>query len=771
MPPSYAVFMAKGRASAAARAGIALLLLYLAVQGVAAQSAGTGQREPLSVEGRAAAIRKLGLRAEGSKPEADAFEYVEASLRGMGLSPAVGDFSDAFEDFSRSRIVEAVIRGTRNDELAVIVPVGSWIDSPDGTEGAFALALALDEAARLSAEKAAGMTLPITVRFVFLGAEKRGGSALGEMAALGSRTWIKRQEDRGLLAALYLDMPFTPARVELKGAGRGVLSPYWYFERMRRALGASGMEYEIEANRQEAYRLGLASDYGPSAPYLEANIPAIELRSARSASVGADPSWFHRFIGGFAAANAGGFSESWDRHYFVFQLGSRVAILREKSYVAIIVSLAAIVALTILAATVARRQTMKRLLKRGPVFALELVTLFGALVAVVFVGKELAELEAAVLGSSRAWTLLPRVFAVSRVLFSFLLFLSLLSFLVEKRLLTPNPYYYEFAGLVCLAIDVIVFSVVDLSAAFYFIWALVVVEASLAIRRKWTTVLAYVVMYFPLLVIAGELLREPDLIAYGKLIAPDSLGILTFAALSLPFFAFTASPLLFIAPAGTEARKKAALVLAVLALTAEASAIAWFKIAVPPSGPGRSDLRVSESIDQDFGTLSLKLEGKQGLGRGSLIRGGSELKYDEAGDEAQMRGEDLEKRIEVEETASPFLDRVDEELRIKFANPPYSLELKLESEKEMLIYDCSLPYKVAVDGKSATIYAGVNPGVGLSFTLTVPDSFRSKLTVKARYLSPLEACAQSSGSPLSFSGLILTASRQIGAGPRGFGGS
>jgi hypothetical protein len=533
---------------------------------------------------------------------------------------------------------------------------------------------------------------------------------------------------------------------------------------MRSALEASGADFDTEANRQEAYRLGLASDFGPAAPYLEAGIPAVELRGAdrAEASRAAGAAWLAATIGGFAEGMKAGFPDSWDRHYFIVELGRSVVIVREKVYVAILVALVALVAFSILAATVARRQAVKTLLKRLPAFATQFLALFLALVVTAFACRGLASLEAAILGSPRAWTLMPRLFVVARILFCFLAFLAALSQLAERRILTSNPYFYEFAGLVCLAADVLVFSVVDLSASFYFIWALVVVEASLAIRRLWSSIIAYAVMYFPLLVIAWELLWKPDLPAYGSLIAPNLVSVFSFSALALPFFVFTASPLLFASGPGRAPRGKTVVLLASLALGAELVALASFRAAVPALGPGRKDLAIAESIDQDAGRLELKLTGAQRLGRGSLERGGESFAYDALGDTVVLEGSEPGKRISIAEARSGFLDRVDEEIRVGFDSPPYGLEFALESDEEILLYDCSLPYKVSVDGRSATIYAGVNPGKELSFVLTVPESFKAKLVAKARYIRPLELASQSSGSPLGFAGLTVIASRPIG---------
>jgi hypothetical protein len=722
-------------------------------------------RVAASYEERLAAIEALGQRVEGSAAEAAAFTYIKRELRAAGLEVSESGFADAFEGYSTSRIVEAGIGGSRDDELAILVPVGSWVDSADPGEGAYGIALALGEAERLAKERGEGRRGTISLRFVFLGAEKRGKEAMGETASLGSRTWIARQAGSTRLAALYLNVESAPARLAVRSAGSGALAPYWLYEGTRRALEAADIAYALEANRLQAYRLGLASDYGPAAPYLEAGIPALELRGEGDpASTALDPRWLGSFIDGFSNEERDGFADTWDRHYFLFQFGKVGVVLREKTYVAFLVVVFALVASSFLIATVARRKATAQLLRRVPRIAAEIVALFAALALVFLAGKGIARLDALAFGSSEAWRLFPRVFAAARILFSFLLFLSLLSFLIERRSLTPNPYFYEFTALVCLAIDAFIFSAADLSASFYFMWALILVEISLAARRRWVSLVAYILMYAPILVIAGELAARPEISAYRNLIAPGFLGLLGLSALTLPFFAFTASPLLFFARPGTAGRRKAVVVLAACAIAVEGLAIGYAAVSAPQYGPLRKDLKVSELIDQDAGSFELELSGLRALGKGSLDRGGTRLEYDCPGDRAYLKGEDRESRIVIAERASPFLDRVDETVAIRFAKPPYNVDIALDSKDDILIYDCNLPFKVAVDGRSAVIYSGVNPGEELSVSLTVPASFRSRMTVTARYLDFLEPFAQSSGSALADAGLAVRASRYLGSG-------
>lgn len=738
--------------------------------------------DPLLAD-RLSELVAFGSRAEGSAGEKAAFSYVEASLRAMGLSPSVSGFSDAqAEDYSRSRIVEAELRGQRQDELAIIVPVNSWADASDPSEGAYAIALALDEAERVAASLKAGKSLPVSLRFVFLGAEKRGGAAGGKLAALGSSTWMARQEGRANLAVVYLNLPERAERVDIDGSGSGILAPYWYYQAARLALEGSGVGYNIAVNRMQPYRLGLATDFGPAAPYLEAGIPALELRaesaaksgedSARRAAVqaeaaslpGSDSAWLGSFLDALGRGLSGGFPDSWDRHYFIFQLGAAVAVIREQLYVAFLVCVVALAVASFLAATVARRRVLKKLVRRLPSIGAAILSLFGALVLVFLAGKGVILLESLLLGSSEAWMLSPRLFALARVAVSFFLFLAILSLLIERKVLSPNPYFYEFAALICLAVDVFVFSAVDLSTSFYFMWALLLVELSLALRRRWLTLCAYLLMYAPILAVAFELAVHPDLGAYARLVTPDLGGLLALSALSFPFFAFTASPLLFFSRRGPAARKRAALAFAVAALAVEASALGGSLVLAPLAGPGRRDLSVSELVDQDSGRFELELKGMRRLGSGRISRDAQSLGYASLSDRAMLSGPEGGRFIEISSSSSPFLDRADERVSILFSRPPYSVDLALSSDEEMLLYDCSLPYKLAVDGTSASVFSGVNPGSRLEFSLAVPASFKARLVVVAHYLSSGESYSSSSGAVLRDEGRRVKASAAIGHG-------
>jgi len=726
-------------------ATLGLLLFPLSLSGAAAsltKAQAKSARAPSFVE-LLAELQALGGRVENSPSERAAFGLIESTCRSAHLDLSSISFDESSDGYSYSRILEARVHGARDDELVVVVPVDSWIDAKAGRDGAVAIALALEEAASLGTEAASGRAPPISVRFVFLGAERRGLGATGEEASLGSRTWIARAVVPENIAVLYLSMDDLPVSIAVENAGAGILSPFWYYDRVRLALEAAGFPLRLEANRMQIYRLGLADSYGPAAPYLAANIPALAIRGqgdappADAQTIGES---FSVFMNRFLDQNRAGFSDTWDRHYLIFQLGSLSAVVREPAYVAFLVCFSILALGAALLLSVTRREELRAVADRVPIMAAQLFALFLALCAILLAERGAAAIDALIIGSDDFWRLSPRLFMVSRIVSSFFLFLSLLSILVERCILTPNPYFYEFAALVCLAFDIFIFAAIRLPLSFYFVWAFVVVGISLALRRPLTTLVAYGLMYAPLLLLAVELLVRPELSLYRRIIVQGFGGILALAATTLPFFTFAASPLLFYSKHGARARSRAALGFAAVALAIETAALgsALFGAARSSSGARSGpELTLSETLDQDRGEFSDRLLADRRIGKGLLFRGDRRLPYGSSRDTATLSGPDAERRIEIRQYRSFFLDRVTDRIEVDCASAPYAVKLDLRSDSDLQIYDCDLPYRVSLDGKSAEVFAGINPGRRLQFSLTVPRGFRASLVIKADYLHPL----------------------------------
>ncbi len=188
------------------------------------------------------------------------------------------------------------------------------IDADDPSEGAYGIAIALDAAVSLAQAAAADGKPPISIRFVFLGAERRGKKSAGPAAALGTKTWIQRSVRARSLAVLYLSLDRAPGLLSLRNAGKGILSPFWYYDSVRRSLGRSGADL---SSRRTACRYSDSASPTNTVPRR-----LISRRASRPSSCGRgfDPERKRRalawvFIGEFSRRQAGGFSDSWDRHY------------------------------------------------------------------------------------------------------------------------------------------------------------------------------------------------------------------------------------------------------------------------------------------------------------------------------------------------------------------------------------------------------------------------------------------------------------------------
>ncbi|HTX73695.1 MAG TPA: hypothetical protein VMC79_12775, partial [Rectinemataceae bacterium] len=689
------------------------------------------------------AVRACGPRLENSASERACFDLIESVCRGSGLSPRSIPFGESSEGYSYSRIIEARLSGGLPDELAIIVPVDEWVDAEPGQDGASGIALALAGVEEYGAAAASGQAPALSLRFVFLGAERRGPRSSGEEAALGTKTWLSRAELGGKTAVLYLSTEGLPEGFALENAGGGILSPLWHYDRIRRSLESAGFPLRLEANRMQLYRLGLADSYGPAAAYLSAGIPAVDIRGQGTApesekvELGVQ---FSTFLRELVRANQQGFSDTWDRHYLIFQLGSVSAVVREPVYVAFLVAFSILATAGALILSITRRDALKAAAHRVPIIAGQLFILFVSLCILLSVERARSTLDAFILGSPDFWRLTPRVFAASTLLSSFLLFLAFMSLLVERRILTPNPYFYEFAALLCLALDILVFTAIRLPLSFYFVWAFLVVAVSLALRKPSATLLAYVIMYAPLLLLVAELSLRPELSLYGRVISPGVGASLVLAATTLPFFTFAASPLLFYSKRGAAARSRAALLFSLAALLVEAASLGNAAVIARRARLGDWSLAqgaVSETFDQDSSDFTTSFRADCRVGTARLLRGGSSLILASATSRAVQSGHEEQRFLEVQQRHSSFLDRVTDSIAVDSAQPPYSIELQLDGGVELQIYDCDLPYTVALDGRRATIFTGINPGSHFSFSLTVPRSFAATLSIRAHYLHPL----------------------------------
>lgn len=713
------------------------------------------------------ALASLGPRYEGSASLDASLDLIEEGLKSAGLSPHRFSSEGSPGAHSFSSNIEAVLPGKRPDRLYIVIPVDNY-PGEGSDKGRGGIILGLGAAQVLARQAKEGGGLPISISFVFLGSEHRWRRGEDRSGGLGSWALIRQSQSLPTRAFLYLEADSVRPSFSLVNTSQALLSPYWIYDRARLSLEKAGISYRVDANLMQVHRLGLGDIQGPLGPFLSSGLPAVELLNVSGpgepislSEENAGIRSFAVFLTALGAANSGGFEDLWDRNYLSFQILGRSIVIREKPYVASIIGLSALVLLILIALSIRRRQATKALLSRWPAILGQTSVIFLVAAGLFLSGRLITGLEAGIFGSQDFWLSSPGLFLLLRLGSAFFLFLAAILILVNLRILSSSPMFYEFAALGLLFADYFIYSAILPPFIFYFAWAMPFVGLSLGLRKSHWTLVCYGLMYLPFILLASTILQNPELALNRSFIMPGLAEALFAAAWSLPFFVFTASPLLIFVKPTRRARRIAGGVFLLLALGLETGGVVYTLKASP--GALRS-LQLRETLDQDKGVFEASLSDRRRLGRLVVHRDGQALSLASLSDRAELKGEDSRTYVSLSQKRTDFLGRSLLDLMLDFSQAPYFVELALTSAQDIALFDCSLPYEVALDGKSARIFVGAGLPTPLKVQLTVSADTKARLDLTASYLAPLVAWDLGRGLGLGKVDQGLKASWQLQAG-------
>jgi hypothetical protein len=242
------------------------------------------------------------------------------------------------------------------------------------------------------------------------------------------------------------------------------------------------------------------------------------------------------------------------------------------------------------------------------------------------------------------------------------------------------------------------------------------------------SILSLLLVCVPFGLLASEMLAAPEFSALPAIVSPGPATWAILAIVLLPFATLLASPLLFLAPRGERRRITAFLAFLALALVVEGALVSRTAVSAA-SAP----IRLSETLDQNSGSWSIILESSLRIGSGTLTRDGSEFPFLVPGDRIELQGGDAAKLLTVSSSRRAFLDRIGWKVEMAFETPPDSLVLELVAPRPLAIYDCSVPYKVSLDGLSARIFVGPGFAAPFAFEITTGPDFGAVLETDAFY--------------------------------------
>ena len=715
----------------------------------------------------AAYLSALGPRTEASSGDLHAADYVQRRLTAMGLSPRLRSSNDPF-----SAIVEAVVPGTLPDSLLVVVPLAPPAPAPDDpiaawrrlvepTVSGIAPAVALGFARSLAGTS---QPPPVTVRFLFLGAE-HGAAEQGY--PMGSRMFLQEFQAGAPVAVLYLDLRDIPSHLVPYAGAAGIESPPWLYDRVVKALQAAGNPLRLtRANTIHLVRLGLTPQ-SPLAPFHQAGLPGLKLagqyRPLDDSESDLWPDRMQEFMGLLLASFTDGVPDDWGRHYLLFNRPRSPLIVTEPDYMtALIVVLA--LAITYLFGVSGRLRfylaPLWRDLWRIPLLAVVTYVAISAGTAVV-------RLLPTVRGTPTLWHEAPLLLMTLKIAVA-LLTVALLRYVAAARWL-PQPRRKPVARFDWGAAVVLLFAlsagaaVIDVALTFPLMWALLCALLATTSSNGWIRLLWIVPAPLWIIAPARGLLALPAL-PFVELVLFASPGVdLLATAAVLPFWLLVRGAAAGLRRNGRRRPgygRRAALhawtaTLAVLIVAGSAQALTMNLY----GETGLQPLAARASIDLDTGRSNLHLSSPGPIGAVTVNMAGEERTVTTREQVFTVPMPTVTGLMTYTERSETYRDRHSVTLDLAPVGQPRELRLTLESDDAFALLGASHQYW-KLDQGSYRLLVGVGPPNPLPVQLTVPRDLKLVLRFEWVYDQP--------PVPISVQGddkMVVTSTRVTGSIP------
>ncbi len=662
-------------------------------------------------------------RTEGSVGERRSIAYIEHSLSALGVGYSLQNFHELEATHSFSSSIEVNLHGKSPDTLLVIVP----LDHPQGAsksdDGSINLALALGLIETLHGE-----SLPISLKVLFLGGEFGSGPSY----PIGTKQFLSNFYPDYPVAALYLDFGYIPDRTNITGGGRRIIAPYWLINRCSSAMDKAGLFYLLRGNENQIFRLGLIANPPQINPYLQAGYPALELsslpghlpRDQYARWIGTFLSYMQDFI----AASSAGFPTNWDRHYLFFQARFFSFILTEREYVVLVILILAL----LLAYPIFFRDRFLRYLRTIGRNLLSIPLLLALVFLFLLLGTLLVEGIFLIRNFPTIWMNKPLLFFSCKIAAALFLFALLYRFL-KNLPFSRNGRFYSAGSILLLLIDSIVLGLLDFSLAYYFVWALIWAVLFSIVRWRWFKIAFILIATGWLVKALVDVFTLPALDVVRAILLSRVKGNIIIALIILPFlFMIIRVDLLFRHP---RRHRGITVIRAIDTLLGISTAgLVVYLSLYPVYGPGRPQpISVQERMNLNTDRQQIEVTSPAPIRR-------IELKTPDIAQAISTRARSYTTSLKgarslLGETtqSSAFLDRKRIDLKIDPVGKPYSVQVKLSSSKQIVIFDANFPFSYSPTGQEASIHVGVNPPFPLDVQFTLPQSANVRVTLVLTY--------------------------------------
>lgn len=678
---------------------------------------------PDEARAHAEEIRATWPRPEASSGERQLIDYIVAEAETLGLPVSILDFSDFATGHSFSSVIEIVVPGDPESVVMVVTPLNHPEDAPADADGSASVAATLALMQAASARSQEGSLAGPTLRLVFAGAEFGEGGGYPR----GTRRFLSDYFAEVPHALIYLEATGLPLVVETGGGGR--VAPRWLVTSVSEAAATTGAPAEVRVGLNQLHRLGISDAPEALVALLGDGIPSVYVTSgetgpqAPAAAPGAVA--LGRFLGAWVQSFDAGVPSTWDRHYLLFSVAGRDLAIGEQVFVIVLLGL---LMSTLLYSLLYRGQfarylrTIGRNLWNLPVLFL---LIFGFLTAATY----LLELLLIARRFPSLWEYYPSAWFALKITLA-VFFFTIAAQLLRHLPLSKNGSYYSAAALFVLFVDIIIFSVLNLSFSYYFIWAFFWAFIFSVVRSRVIKALALLVSPLFLVLVAAEVLRIPELALTRELLL-SSRGDLLLSFITLPFLLMFIR-LDFLVRHPVRGRRSFALRVASTTTGILVVGMLVFVLTANPFSPSEPQPIVAvESVDYAALERSLTLTSPAPIGDVRVLFAEEETDVGTAAREYVITRERLPDVLTVRLSYEDFLDRERGRLEIDAPQPIEELSVRFLSDEELVLFDVSFPFVVGADRRSAEVFIGRRPQLPIVVDFTLARGTAPSIEVVA----------------------------------------
>ena len=659
-------------------------------------------------------------RPEGSSNEKKVLEYIENKLTADKIEFSRFEFNNSinYHSFSSSLIVK--LKGNSSDTLLITIPLNHPVSAQSKSDGSINISLGLALINYFKNKK-----LPLSIQINFMGAE------FGKSAdyPLGSTLFLEHFFPDYPVMQLYLNLDNIPRRLLIKSGGNKIVSPDWMITRCAQALRSVEIPFLLRGNENQLFRLGLSTEKNNSEPYLARDFPSLSFEGEYASLTETERrNWLFNFISffdTFLEKFSGGIPEEWDRHYLFFQVYDFFLIINEKNYVIAIILLFFSIAVYIL--------IYSRIFKRILFVLLRNLWIIFVIFILLFLYLQAASL---ILGGISYYKVNIDLWQSNPLLFLLLkVCLVLFFFSLTRNLLKFIPFidyynYYSSAGFFLLFIITLVVMFINISSAYYILWAFLFFMLSNIMKKMVLKILAFLVSTYWIAksVIELFILKQP--LFCKALLLSSVTDTLIIAVFLLPFIL---QVIALLKKAYFNLVENLHFLTILILLLASLGLGLYFAVFIGHSEENLQTVSVKDLVDTDTGANTIELTDISPLGLINLWINNDYYYIDTRATRYIIPLQFIPDLMKIENTQQAFLDRKNITLSLTAKRLPVKVNLLITSEKEFTLFDSNFPFRRRQMGTAYEILIGVNPPNPLPIQLTLPAGHTFQLQFNVEY--------------------------------------